>query len=281
MNTIFRIYTFFRDLLKEMSRDKVSTYAAEAAFFIFLSFLPFVMLGLSIVHLTPLTEADVLREVTGLLPDALDSLAVVVINEIYDKSVTILSISAAVAVWSSARGIMALRNGLNSVYDVAETRNYFLQRFRAMVYVVCFLVILFLVLGLLVFGNSIQIFLENNLPNLLEFRWLIWLFRTVFSLLVLTVFFAVMYKFLPNRKAKLRLQWRGAIFSSLGWFFYSYAFSFYISNFSKISYTYGSLSTIIIAMLWLYFCMYILFVGAELNAFRTEKRGSHFNYKKS
>ncbi len=281
MNAIFSIYTFFRDLLKEMSRDKVSTYAAEAAFFIFLSFLPFVMLGLSIVHLTPLTEADVLREVTGLLPDALDSLAVVVINEIYDKSVTILSISAVVAVWSSARGIMALRNGLNSVYDVAETRNYFLQRFRAMVYVVCFLVILFLVLGLLVFGNSIQIFLEKNLPNLLEFRWLIWLFRTVFSLLVLTVFFAVMYKFLPNRKAKLRLQWRGAIFSSLGWFLYSYAFSFYIGNFSKISYTYGSLSTIIIAMLWLYFCMYILFVGAELNAFRTEKRGSHFNYKKS
>lgn len=281
MKPVGKIIALGQDFLKEINRDRVSTYAAEAAFFTFLSFLPFLMVGLSVVHLTPLTEADVLREVTALLPDAIDALAVVIISEVYDKSTTILSISAVVAVWSASRGIMALRNGLNSVYDVKETRNYFLERFRAMAYVVCFVVMLLLVLGLLVFGNGLQHFLEKNSPALLEFHIPIRLIRTLVTLVLLTAFFAMMYKFLPNRKAKLRKQWKGAIFSSLGWFLYSYGFSFYVSNFSRISYTYGSLSTIIIAMLWLYFCMYILFIGAEINAFHWEKRGNRFNYKKS
>lgn len=276
-----RIIELGRDFLKEITRDRVSTYAAEAAFFTFFSFLPFLMVGLSVVHLTPLTEADVLREVTALLPDTMDALAVVIISEVYEKSTTMLSISAIVAVWSAARGIMAFRNGLNTIYDVKETRNYFLERFRAMAYVVCFIAIMLLVLTLLVFGNGIQHFLEKNFPALLEFHFLIWLIRTFVTLALLTLFFAIIYKFLPNRKAKLKKQWKGALFSSLGWFLYSYGFSFYISHFSRISYTYGSLSTIIIAMLWLYFCMYILFIGAEINAFHWEKRGNKLNYKKS
>lgn len=281
MKPIGKTIQLGQDFLREISRDRVSTYAAEAAFFTFLSFLPFLMVGLSIVHLTPLTEADVLREVTAILPDAIDALAVVIISEVYAKSTTILSISAIVAIWSASRGIMALRNGLNSVYDVKETRNYFLERFRAMAYVICFVAILLIVLALLVFGNGIQHFFEKNFPALLEFHFPIRLIRSVVTLVLLTLFFAVMYKFLPNRKAKLKKQWKGAVFSSLGWFLYSYGFSFYISHFSKISYTYGSLSTIIITMLWLYFCMYILFLGAEVNAFRWEKRGNRLNYKKS
>lgn len=281
MKTLQRFYRLILDFTKEMGRDRVSTYAAEAAFFVFLSFWPILMLCLSIVHLTSFTEADVMREVTELLPDVMDSFAVVIIHEIYDKSITILSISAVLAVWSASRGIMALRNGLNSIYDVKETRNYFLERFRSMLYVVCFTVILILVLGFLVFGNSIQLFLEENVPGLMRFSAVIRFVRTGISLLALTSFFAMMYKFLPNRKAKLRKQWRGAIFSSLAWFLYSYGFSFYISHFSSISYIYGSLSTIIISLLWLYFCMYILFVGAEINAFRVEKRGNQYNYKKS
>lgn len=281
MKPVGKIMELGQDFLKEITRDRVSTYAAEAAFFTFLSFLPFLMVGLSVVHLTPLTEADVLREVTALLPDTMDVLAVVIISEVYEKSTTMLSISAVVAVWSAARGIMALRNGLNSVYDVKETRNYFLERLRAMAYVVCFIIILVLVLTLLVFGNGLQQSLEKNFPVLLEFHLPIRLIRTIVTLVLLTVFFAVVYKFLPNRKAKLRKQWKGALFSSLGWFLYSYGFSFYISHFSRISYIYGSLSTIIIALLWLYFCMYILFIGAEINAFRWEKRGNKLNYKKS
>lgn len=272
MSKIKRIYDGIVDFVKSAAEHRISTNAAEAAFFLILSVIPFLMLCLSIIHFTPVTEADVMREVTGLLPDAIDPIAVVVIEEIYNKSITILSISAAVAVWSSARGIMALKNGLNIVYDVDEDRNYFLVRLHAMVYVVLFLAVFIMVLVLLVFGREIQNFLERQISVLGGFSTLIVLIRTGVSLFVIMFFFCALYKVLPAHRFKFREQWRGALFSSLGWFLFSYGFSFYVNNFSKINYTYGSLSTVVILMLWLYFCMYILFLGAEINAHFLNRR---------
>lgn len=266
MEKMKEIYGDFKGFVKSSSEHRISTSAAEAAFFLILSLIPFLMLCLSIIHFTPVTEADVMREVTMILPDAIDPIALVVIEEIYNKSVTILSISAVVAVWSSARGIMALKNGLNIVYDVKEDRNYFLVRLNAMVYVVLFLAVVIMMLVLLVFGRGIQNLLEQKIATLGDFSFLIMLIRTGVSLFVMMAFFCALYKVLPAHKFKLRQQWPGALFSSMGWFLFSFGFSFYVSNVSRISYTYGSLSTLVILMLWLYFGMYILFLGAEINA---------------
>lgn len=255
------------ELLGRAKEHRITTSAAEAAFFLILSIIPFLMLCLSVIRYTPVTEADVMREVTLLLPDAIDPVALVVIGEIYDKSVTIVSVSAVLAVWSAAKGIMALKNGLNIVYEVQEDRNYFLVRLQAMVYVVLFLAVVIMTLVLLVFGRGIQAILEKNVAFLGEFSLWIVLIRAGVSLLVMMLFFCTLYKVLPAHRTKFKKQWPGAVFSALGWFFFSYGFSFYVSNISKISYTYGSLSTLVILMLWLYFSMYILFGGAELNAF--------------
>lgn len=261
-------YIDLKSLLQSASEHRIGSSASEAAFFMILSLIPFLMLCLSVIHITPITKADVMREVTGLLPDAIDPIALVVIEEIYDKSVTILSVSAVVAVWSAARGIMALINGLNVVYEVEENRNYFLVRLRAMVYVVLFLVVVIMMLVLLVFGRGIQNILEQKITQLGNFSSLIMLIRTGVSLLIMVIFFCALYKVLPAHRMKFKKQLPGAVFSSLGWFLFSYGFSFYVNNISRINYTYGSLSTLVILMLWLYFIMYILFWGAELNAFR-------------
>ncbi len=273
MNRIKNIYNMLKDYMRRINDHRVSAHAAEAAFFLILSVIPFLMIGLSVLNFTPITESDVMRVVIGFLPDAIDPIAVVVIEEIYDKSITILSVSAVVAVWSSARGVMALKNGLNVVYEVDEDRNYFLVRLQAMVYVVLFLVVFIVMLVLLVFGGSIQDLLERKISTLGDFSGLIVLVRTAVSWFIIMIFFCVLYKVLPAHKYKFSRQWKGALFASLGWFVFSYGFSYYVSKFSRISYTYGSLSTVAILMLWLYFCMYILFLGAEINAkILTEKK---------
>lgn len=271
MEQIRRSYRNLRNLLDSAKEHRISTSAAEAAFFLILSMIPFLMLCLSVIRYTPVTEADVMREVTLILPDAIDPVALVVIDEIYNKSVTIVSVSAVLAVWSAAKGIMALKNGLNVVYDVQEDRNYFLVRLQAMVYVVLFMLVVITTLVLLVFGRGLQDVLEKNIALLERFSLLIVLVRAGVSLLIMMFFFSALYKVLPAHKMKFKRQWPGAVFSTLGWFLFSYAFSFYVNNISKISYTYGSLSTLVILMLWLYFSMYILFGGAEINAFLGRK----------
>ena len=70
----------------------------------------------------------------------------------------------------------------------------------------------------------------------------------------------------------------GALFSALGWLVFSYAFSIYIDNFSNMTYMYGSLTAVVIMMFWIYFCIYIFFIGAEINKkMYPETEAKHFD----
>ena len=80
---------------------------------------------------------------------------------------------------------------------------------------------------------------------------------------------------IPNRKTRVIRELPGAIISAAGWILFSYAYSFYIDNMSNFSYMYGSLTAIVLCMLWLYFCMYIMFVGAEINVVLQNKEMLH------
>ena len=118
---------------------------------------------------------------------------------------------------------------------------------------------------LLVFGNSIFNFLISLLPILKEISILTLVLRYLVSFIVLSVFFIIIYKVANFKLTTIKKTVPGAMFSSLGWMVFSYVFSIYIDNFSNMSYMYGSLTAVIILMLWIYFCIYILFIGAEIN----------------
>ena len=75
---------------------------------------------------------------------------------------------------------------------------------------------------------------------------------------------------LPNRKASIRSQLPGSIMSAVGWALLSFGISVYVDYFNGFS-MYGSLTTIVLVMLWLYFGMYILLVAAEVNNIYEER----------
>ena len=89
---------------------------------------------------------------------------------------------------------------------------------------------------------------------------------------MLSVAFLLMYKFLPNRKATLKSQLPGAVISAVAWSVFSLIFSIYLEYFN-VSNMYGSLTTLIMIMLWVYFCMFIVLLGAEINAYFEDKFG--------
>lgn len=269
---MYLIY-IIRDFSKRLSKDHVSAYSAQAAFFIMLSFFPFMMLLLSLVQYLPIGKQDIFNVIKSVTPVSFKSTVIMIVDELYDKTVTVVSLSAVVAVWSSARGIMSIAGGLNSVNGVSETRNYIFIRIRAAFYTVLFIITLLLTFGLLIFGNWILGFIEEHIPGIQgTFSFLIQ-FRSLIMVLVLMFFFTLMYKFLPNRKAGMFAQFPGALFTAIGWMAFSFGFSIYINYFTDFSKIYGNLTTIIVAMLWLYISMYILLIGAEINSyFATEIR---------
>lgn len=256
----------FRSFADKLKRDDISAHAASAAFFIFLSVFPMLMMVSSILPYTNITESDLMTVVTDILPSNIDPLAISIIDEMYDKSIAVISLSAVFVIWSAAKGMLALLRGLNSVEEVDETRNYFVLRLRSCFYTIIVLGVIIFSMIVIVFGNSLVQTLIRRLPQARYLVNLVMSFRYVFILAFMVVAFACLYAYVPNQKNKLLMKLPGAIFSSICWTAFSWGFSIYVDRFGNFN-MYGSMTTIVIVMLWLYFCMYLLLIGGEINAF--------------
>ena len=118
---------------------------------------------------------------------------------------------------------------------------------------------------LLVFGNVIYRKVIQLLPVLHDFAAFVISIRMLIIFCLLTMFFIFVYRVLPNKKTPLLYVLPGAISCSIGWMITSSIFAIYFNTSHSFAYMYGSLAGIMMIMLWLYTCMYQLFLGAELN----------------
>lgn len=225
-------------LAKHYADDELSVYAAQASFFTILAIFPFFMLLFAWIDLIPLVhESDLLNFLVNIMPDNLDPLIISILDNINSTSSgAILSVSAALSLWSASKGMLSIERGLNRVYHVTVERNYFTRR-------------------LICCGYTVFFALMCTIS-------LIFRFSAFFALLFLTMMF---YKVLPYKKLNLIRQLPGAICSSIGWAWFSMAFSIYVHFSGQFTVTYGSLTAVVCFMLWLYFCICILFFGAEVN----------------
>lgn len=271
----WKVISGIRIFIKKCKKDNISAFAAQSAFFIILSFIPFLMLFISLVQYTPVTEGMVLTVVEKTVPSYFAPFLVSIIHEMYSKGIGLISATAIVAIWASAKGMQYLSNGLNAVYDIVETRNYFRVKVWAILYTLVLLVAIVLTMVLLVFGNSIQNMIMEYIPFIGKLTGLVLRLRTLIMLAVFILFFAVLFKMLPNRKAAIRSQLPGSVLCAVAWSVFSYGLSIYIDYFNGFS-MYGSLTTIVLLMLWLYFCMYILLICGEINNLYEDGFFSHF-----
>ncbi len=257
-------------IIETVNSHHTGAYAAQAAYFFVLSLIPIILLLLSMVQYTQVTMNDVLNAVLPVFPDSVSWLIQSIVIQVYEKADKMIPITVIVALWSAGRGVLSVTSGLNCIYSNTETRNYFYLRIRASIYTVIFLLAIMISLVISVFGNSISAMVYEYVPFLSKVVDFIMRIRTLVTLVVLTVFWDLVYRFLPNRahmaKATLRGQLPGAVFTAFGWQLLSFIFSFYLDVFTGFSDMYGSMTTIVLILLWLYGCMYIILLGGELNA---------------
>jgi len=262
--SVIRLITAFT---KKINSDGISALSAHAAFFVLISFFPFVMFLLTLLSYFPLFTETLPTGNLPLLPGAMASFLVQAFTELSERANgTILSVTVILAIWSASRGILSIMRGLNSIHNIRETRNYFVTRIMATGYTVVFAVLLLVMMLIFVFGNQLTFWLIERLPVLEDFALIIISLRTAVGIGVLVCFFLVIFISLPNRKTKLLHELPGAVLTAAGWVGFSFLFSYYVDNFSNYTAIYGSLTAIVLCMLWLYACMYILFIGAEINA---------------
>ncbi|WP_455714053.1 YihY/virulence factor BrkB family protein [Anaerosporobacter sp.] len=251
---------------RKIASDYVPTFSAQAAFYIIISFFPFTMFLLTLIQFLPLKESELYMLIRNFFPSGINTYVVSLISDVYvQPATTIISITAITTLWSASRGFLAIVKGLNTVYGINESRNYFKLRMTSAIYTLAFAIIIVVSLGLLVFGNRIYLFISAQFPLVNDLAVAIIGLRTIASLAIYTIFFLLLYVVIPNRKTKFFNELPGAVIAAAGWMLFSFLYSIYIDNFGKFSTMYGSLTAFVLLMLWLYFCMYILFIGAEIN----------------
>lgn len=231
-----------------------------------LSIIPIIILLCSLLPLTTLQKSDLLKAVSEVMPSPIVPMMSSLIESLYNSTVGVTSVAAIVTVWSASKGMLSIMRGLNAMNGVVEDRNYFVQRILASFYTILLLIVLLLSLVFMVFGTTLVRLLNDRIPILDHLMSIAMHFKPLFSWGILTLVFMVIYAYVPNVKLKLTKQFPGALFTAISWNLFSWGFSAYIERFNDFG-VYGSLSTIIVVMMWLYFCMYLLLVGAHINRF--------------
>ncbi|XZL19799.1 YihY/virulence factor BrkB family protein [Clostridium perfringens] len=258
--------------IKKIGDDDIFALGAQLAYYMVLSFIPFLMFLMTLVGFSHLNSDAVLNLLSNVMPTEAFNLIQSTVIEIVDREQTgLLWISIALAIWVSSSGFKAVIKGLNKAYGVKENRSYIKLKLISMIYTILLALIVIATLFLFVFGDVIGDFFMKVLEHP-EFIYYIWnMLRYVVVILIMILFFMFLYNATPC----VRLGWLevipGAVITTLVWISISYIFAYYVNNFSNYSRLYGSLGAVFMFMTWMFITSMILILGGEINAVLAEK----------
>jgi membrane protein len=251
---------------REINHDRLQAVAGSITFYVLLSIFPALGVFVSVYGLMANVAA---------VQAQLDALALIfpsdVLRIVGDQMMRLATergsnlslaffISLLISIWSANAGMKALFEGLNVAYDEIEKRNFFLRTALTYAFTLAFLAFITLVSGLMVAAPLLLKAAHLRTDWLLGARWVV-----LFAIVVGT--FSIVYRYGPCRR---RAQWRwvtwGAVVAAMIWLAGSAGFSWWVNTVFRIQATYGSLGAVIGLMLWVYFSVMVVLMGAELNA---------------
>jgi membrane protein len=266
-----RMIVVLRRMISRTLTDDVPFVASGVSFFVCLAIFP--GLAATVILFQMLANASrierLISRLTAVLPDDAVTILTQQVMRIAQLSATEAGPGASASVlgyglllWSASRGTNAVLRGLNRIYDQDETRSFF-ELLLATVALTTGL-ILFLVLSLVtVIVLPLSLRLVGLDPGLMG--WLSVL-RWPFLLVLLGGALAILYRYGTKRaKGTWRSAAFGGGFAALLWVGSSWIFSWYISTFN-LPFFYGSMTTIIGFLLWIWISVGALLLGAELDA---------------
>jgi membrane protein len=251
-----------------LGKDHVSLVAAGVAFFAFMAIFPALSALISLYGLVMAPEqvTEQIGQLASILPaqaqDMLNDILLNITSTSDEKLGWSLAASIALSVWSANKGTSALFEGLNIVYNEHEKRSFIKLKSLTLTFTLLGFIGTILCLILIV---GISAMIERlGLANWLE--TLISLIRWPVLALLFMLALAVSYKFAPSRDNP-EFKWVsvGTVAATALWLLVSAGFAYYAANFGNYDEVYGSLAAVVVTLLWLFFTVVTILLGAEIN----------------
>ncbi|MCI8777816.1 MAG: YihY/virulence factor BrkB family protein [Bacilli bacterium] len=261
-----RIKAILKKLYCIIRKPEMLILPANLAFFLVLSVVPiFILIGL--IASTFSLSLDVVLDFIGenLPSQVTELLATFISGKGIDFNVGFFTITAFILASNGPHSIIVTSNTLYNF----EQGSYLNRRIKAIILTILLVTLFIFIIVVLAFGNIIlkAIFEIGVLKNVSNFAYSLFVYLK-WPIAFFIIFFSIklIYTIAPDKSVPSKYVNKGAIFTTLGWILTTAIYSYYVSHFSKYDIFYGSLSNIIILMMYIYFLSYILVLGIAINS---------------
>lgn len=275
-----KIWSLLRETFKEWQRDECSRLAASLAYYTVFSLAPLLIIAIAIAGAIFGEEAakgEIVTQIQGLVGrEGAQVIETAIENANRPDASSIASIISLIALLFGASNVFAqLQEALNKVWNVkAKPKNglmgFIRKRFLSFSIVlgIGFLLLVSLILSAVL--SALSQYMSGLLPGF-DILWQI--LNIVISFGIVTLLFALMYKFLPDVKINWSDVWTGGIITAVLFTIGKYILGLYLGQGSFGS-TYGAAGSLVIILAWVYYSTQILFFGAEFTQVYARRYGS-------
>ena len=264
--SIYDVAVFF---WKGLMEGAITTRASSLAFNFFLAFFPSIIVFFTLIPYIPIQglQETLMDLLSVVLPPSTNEITFSTLDDIINHPRGgLLSIGFVLALYFSTNGISSLIEAFNSSYHIRETRPLIQQRLLSLGLTLLLSLMLIIAISSIIFGKlAVDYLTEYKLIS--DYAGKLILYGKWFTMLVMLFFgISILFHLGPAIKSKWRLFTPGSIFATIFIITTSIGFNYYINHFSQYNKIYGSIGTLMIILLWMYFNSIILLTGFELNA---------------
>lgn len=261
MDTIKR---YLKKLFKLINKEEMKILPGHLSFFLILSLIPTITLIAIICHIFSISTMDILNFVSTIVPEAVIDLISPFVDSSGSSGMLLYFIIGFILVSNGAYAIILTSNTL---YEIKDT-NYLKGRIKALFLTILLMFLFVFILIVLAFGNMILGFILDfkifSNVSILIYNLFIYL-KWPIAFLIIYILLKLIYTIAPDKKIKSESVTRGSIFTTIGWITITALYSYYANNIANYDMFYGSLSNIIILMMWIYIIAYIFVIGIAIN----------------
>lgn len=253
-------------LFKLLNEPEMKVLPGHLAFFMMLSIIPIITLIVSVASIFKVPITLLISAVEDILPSGISEILLPIIN---GEGLTLtISISMIFVFILASNGTHSIIVASNAMYGIKHS-NYVNRRIKALILIILLVALVIFNLIVIGFGNDIVNWIMSIefLKSMKSIVYQIFiLLKWPFALLFIFFLVKLIYTIAPDSNVPSHYTNKGALFTTLFWILSTVLYSFYVTNLTNYNLFYGSLTNIIVMMIWLYIISYILIFGMAINA---------------
>lgn len=275
------LFNLIKNTFSEFSDDKAMRLAAATAYYTLFSIAPLLVIAIAVAGLVfgrSAAEGQIVKQISNTIgSQAAETIQGMVARANNTGSGILATVSGVVLLLFGASGVFAtLQDALNTVWNVKQAPGQGLGTIIknrlftfSLVLGIGFLLLVSLILSAAI--SALSGVLKGLVPGTGS-TFLLGLINFVVSFGVITLLFALMYKYLPDAKIGWRHVWWGALFTALLFTIGKSLIGLYLGH-SSVASVYGAAGSLAVILIWLYYSAVILYFGAEFTQVYARRHG--------